>query len=145
MPPLTIGDRVSTLDNSTSGILVEIDAGIGYVQQPNGVEVEFPLSKLKPWEPPKVAEQRTLSGPLRDKVLPPAQLALLDSVPPDLVEAVARSYARSDGAEGARTPFAALPPSKRLDAIRVHLPTLPPRLLAPHMRLVLAFRNLGKP
>ncbi|MCQ8242146.1 hypothetical protein [Rhizosaccharibacter radicis] len=144
MPSLKIGDRVSALDGSHPGILVDIDGATGYVQQPNGVEVEYPLGRLKPWEAPKAAEQRTLSGPLRDKVLRPEDQALLASVPADLVAAVARSYERSSGTDGARIPFEALPPSKKLDAIRIHLPTLPPALVAPHMRLVLAFRDLGK-
>ncbi|MBE7211413.1 MAG: hypothetical protein INR65_10385 [Gluconacetobacter diazotrophicus] len=141
---LAIGDRVSTLDDSHSGVLIDIDGNTGYVQQPNGVEIEFPLNRLKPWEAPKPAEQRTLSGPLRDRVLRPEEQALLAAVPAELLEAVARSYERSGGAEGTRAAFAILPPSKRLDAIRIHLPTLPPRLVAPHMRLVLAFRDLAK-
>ncbi len=144
MPPLAIGDRVTALDGSHPGILVDIDGDTGYVQQPNGVEVEYPLARLKPWETPKPAEQRTLSGPLRDRALRPDEQALLASVPSELVEVIARSYERSGGSGDVRAPFETLPPSKRLDAIRIHLPTLPPRLVAPHMRLVLAFRDLAK-
>ena len=71
MVPLSIGDHVSALDGSHEGKLVDIDGTTGYVMQTNGVEVEFPLNRLKPYETPKVAEQRTLAGPLRDTALSP--------------------------------------------------------------------------
>ena len=141
MAQVSVGDHVSALDGSHDGTLVDVDGSTGYVVQNNGVEIEYPLSRLKPYEPPKVKEQRTLSGPLRDRVLDPEQKALLASVPASILDAVAKSYA---GGEGAPV-FAALPPSKKLEVIRIHLPTLPQRLLAPHMKLVLAMRQKAKP
>ena len=143
MAGLSIGEHVSDLDGSHDGRLVEIDGATGYVLQSNGVEVEFPLSRLKPYEPPKVAEQRTLSGPLRDRTLTPQHKAILASIPPELTAAIAKSY---DGGEPSSRPsYAALPDSKKLDAVRIHMPALPQRLLAPHMSLVMALRNLPKP
>ena len=144
MATLAIGDHVSDLSGSHEGRLVDIDGPTGYVMQGNGVEIEFPLSRLKPYEPPKVAEQRTLSGPLRDRVLSPAQKALLASVPADVIAAIARSYETGDPA-ASRTAFAALPDSKRLDVIRIYLPSLPHQLLVRHMSLVVAMRDLAKP
>ena len=145
MATLSIGDRVSDLAGSHEGKLVAVDGKTGYVLQSNGVEIDFPLSRLKPWEPPKVAVERTLQGPLRDRALGPAETALLRSIPPDVMAAVARSYAGGGEAPGTRTAFEALPPDKRLEVVRIHLPTLPPRVLAPHMKLVLAVRGLAKP
>ncbi|WP_029606295.1 hypothetical protein [Kozakia baliensis] len=144
MVQLSIGDHVSDLKGAHEGKLIDIDAGVGYVLQDNGVEVEFPLSQLKHYEAPKIAETRTLSGPLRDRVLNPSQKTLLASVPASLLVAIAKSYdAGSEGA-GMRPPFAALPDSKRLEAIRIYLPTLPQRLLASHMNLVVAMRDIAK-
>ncbi len=145
MARVSIGDRVSDLGDTHEGTLVDIDGTTGYVLQKNGVELEFPLDRLKPYEAPPPAEVRTLSGPLRDRALGPDARRLLASVPPDLIAAVAKSHDTSrDGAAG-RTEFASLPEDKKLDAIRIHLPTLPQRLLAPHMRLVIAFRDLARP
>ncbi len=145
MAALAVGDRVSALDGSHDGELIDIDAGIGYVLQANGVEIEYPIGKLKPYEPPPQAEPRTLSGPLRDTVLSPAHRRLLASVPPVLLAAVAKSYDSSTNGSTSRPAFAALPESKKLDAIRIHLPSLPQRLLAPHMNLVIAMRDLARP
>ena len=144
MALLSIGDHVSDLKGTHDGRLVDIDGSTGYVEQANGVEVEFPLSQLKPYEPPKVAEERTLSGPLRDRLLNPAQRALLAAVPSSLLVAIAKSYDAGCDGPGARPPFAALPESKRLEAIRIYLPTLPQRLLASHMSLVVAMRDISK-
>ncbi len=143
MERLSIGDRVSDLKGTSDGTLVEIDGRTGYVLQSNGVEVEFPLDRLKPYEEPEVETVRTLSGPLRDRALTPAQRTLLAAVPAGIRDAVARSYDAGDGA-GARPSFVQLPDDKKLETIRIYLPTLPPRLLAPHMRLVVAFRDLAK-
>ncbi len=145
MVSLSIGDHVSDLDGSHEGKLVDIDGTTGYVVQTNGVEVEFPLNRLKPYETPKVAEQRTLSGPLRDTVLTPAQKALLASVPAEVTAAIARSYDSGGEASASRPVYAALPASKKLEIIRIYLPSLPQRLLAPHMNLVVAMRDLAKP
>ncbi len=149
MSPVSIGDRVSDLTGSHDGKLVDVDGDTGYVLQANGVEVEFPLSRLKPYEAPKVAQVRTLSGPLRDTALSPEQKALLAAVPPEILAAVARSY--EAGAEApdrdstkVRTAFAALPDQKRLEVIRIYLPSLPQRLLMQHMKLVVAMRDMGK-
>ena len=150
MAVVVIGDRVSDLNGSHDGKLVDIDGDTGYVLQANGVEVEFPLSRLKPYEAPKVAQVRTLSGPLRDTALSPEQKALLASVPAEILAAVEKSYAAGGEAPDkdssrARTAFAALPDQKRLEVIRIYLPSLPQRLLMQHMRLVVAMRDMGKP
>ncbi|MBF0877100.1 hypothetical protein HKD21_09595 [Gluconobacter cerevisiae] len=144
MARLSIGDHVSDLKGTHDGRLVDIDGTTGYVEQANGVEVEFPLSQLKPYEAPKIAEERTLSGPLRDRLLNPAQKALLASIPATLLAAIAKSYDAGSDGPGSRTPFAALPDSKRLEAIRIYLPSLPQRLLASHMNLVVAMRDISK-
>ena len=143
MTVLKVGDRVMDLTGSHEGRLVDVDGGTGYVLQPNGVEIEFPLDRLKPYEAPKVATVRTLSGPLRDVALSPERKALLAAVPAEILLAVERSY-MADGA-GERPAFAALPDGKRLEVIRVYLPSLPQRLLVPHMRLVVAMRDMDRP
>ena len=143
MTRLAVGDRVSDLKGSHDGRLVDIDGATGYVVQGNGVEIAFPLSELKPYAKPKVAEQRTLSGPLRDTLLNPAQKALLASVPAELLAEIARSY--DNAREASRPVFAALPESKRLEAIRIQLPPLPHQMLVRHMNLVVAMRDLAKP
>ena len=145
MASLSIGDHVSDLSGSRHGKLVDIDGATGYVVQDNGVEIEFPLHRLKPYETPKVAEIRTLSGPLRDRLLSPAQKTLLASVPAELTAAVAKAYDTADGLSAARPGFAALPDSKRLEVLRIYLPSLPHQLLMRHMNLVEAMRDLGKP
>lgn len=145
MVTLAIGNRVSDLSGSHEGELVDIDGPTAYVMQSNGVEIEFPLSQLKPYETPKVAEKRTLSGPLRDRTLSPAHKALLASVPADVIAAVARSYETGEEASSSRTVFAALPDQKKLEVIRIHLPSLPHQLLVRHMNLVVAMRDLAKP
>lgn len=144
MAPISIGDHVSDLNGAHDGRLVDIDGTTGYVLQANGVEVEFPLSRLKPYETPKVAETRTLSGPLRDRTLSPAQKALLASVPAEVTAAIARSYDTGGEASESRPAYAALPDSKKLEVIRIYLPSLPQRLLVPHMKLVVAMRDLAK-
>ena len=143
MAKLSIGDHVSDLAGTREGKLIEIEGRTGYVMQSNGVEIEFPLDRLKPYETPEVETVRTLSGPRRDRALNPAQRTLLATVPAGIRDAVARSY---DGAEGSpdRPSFGQLPDDKKLETIRIYLPTLPQRLLAPHMRLVVAFRDLAK-
>ncbi len=145
MASLSIGDQVSDLSGSRHGELVDIDGATGYVLQSNGVEIEFPLDRLKPYETPKVAESRTLSGPQRDRLLSPAQKALLASIPAELTVAVAKAYDTADGASASRPSFAALPDSKRLEVLRIYLPSLPQQLLLRHMNLVVAMRDLGKP
>lgn len=144
MAVLSVGDRVSNLDGSHDGRLVDIDGATGYVMQANGVEVEFPLDRLKPYQAPKVAEARTLSGPLRDRVLSPARKLLLASVPAELVAAVARRYDAAEEASASRPAFAALPESRKLDVIRIYVPSLPHQLLVGHMSLVVALRDLGR-
>lgn len=139
-----IGDRVSELNGSHEGKLIDIDGTTGYVLQDNGVEIEFPLSHLKFYETPKVAEHRTLSGPLRDVLLSPAQKALLASVPANVLAAIAKSYEAGGTDPETRPPFAALPPSKKLEVIRIYLPSLPHQLLVSNMSLVVAMRDLGK-
>lgn len=145
MAHLAIGDHVSDLGGSHDGQLVDIDGRTGYVVQANGVELEFPLDRLKPYEAPKVAETRTLSGPLRDKTLGAAEKSLLASIPADIAAAVARSYDSGGDGSASRPVYAALPDSKKLDVIRIYLPSLPQRLLAPHMNLVVQMRDLAKP
>ncbi len=144
MSPLSIGDHVSDLDGSHDGRLVDIDGSTAYVVQANGVEIEFPLNRLKPYETPPPALKRTLSGPLRDTTLSPAHKALLASVPADITAAVARSYDTGGETSSSRAAYAALPDSKKLEIIRIYLPSLPQALLAPHMGLVVAMRDLAR-
>ncbi len=145
MASLCIGDQVSDLSGSRHGTLVDVDGATGYVMQSNGVEIEFPLDRLKPYETPKVAEVRTPSGPLRDRLLSPAQKTLLASIPAELTAAVAKAYDAADEASASRPGFAALPDSKKLEVLRIYLPSLPHQLLLRHMNLVVAMRDLGKP
>ena len=64
-------------------------------------------------------------------------------VPAEISIAVAQSY--DGGADaGSRPAFAELPDDKRLETIRIYLPTLPQRLLMKHVKLVVAFRDLSK-
>src|ERR1700722_4825972 len=79
MARLSIGDRVSDLGGGHEGTLIEIDGETAYVMQTNGVEIEFALDRLKPYKEPEAKTARTLSGPLRDRTLSPAQKALLAS------------------------------------------------------------------
>ena len=144
MRPLSIGDHVSDLDGSHDGRLVDIDGSTAYILQANGVEIEFPLNRLKPYETPRVAVKRTLSGPLRDTTLNPAHKALLASVPAEIEAAIAKSYDASGPESSSRSAYAALPDSKKLEIIRIYLPSLPQRLLAPHMGLVVAMRDLAR-
>ena len=144
MTRISIGDRVSDLAGSHAGKVVDIDGTTGYVMQENGVELEFPLDRLKPYEAPKATEHRTLSGPLRDRTLSPAQKTLLASVPAELVAAIAKSYESDPETAGSRPKFAELPDQKKLEVIRIHLPSLPQRVLAPHVKLVVAMRDLAK-
>ncbi len=143
MARLSIGDRVSDLSGAREGTIVDIDGKTAYVMQANGVEIEFALDRLKPYEEPEAKAARTLSGPLRDRALTPAQRRLLDSVPPEIRNAVAQSYDHGTDA-GARPAFAELPDDKKLETIRIYLPSLPRHLLAPHLKLVVAFRDLAK-
>ena len=144
MRPLSIGDHVSDLDGSHDGRLVDIDGSTAYVMQANGVEIEFPLNQLKLYETPPVAVKRTLSGPLRDTTLSPAHKALLASVPAEIIAAIAKSYDTSGPVSSSSSAYAALPDSKKLEIIRIYLPSLPQRLLAPHMGLVVAMRDLAR-
>ena len=145
MVRLSIGDHVADMNGSHDGKLVDIDGTTGYVLQKNGVELEFPLDRLKPFEAAGPKEERTLAGPLRDRTLNPVERRLLTSVPADVLAAVAKSHDTSRDGGADRPAFAALPDSKRLDAVRIHLPTLPARMLAQHMNLLIAFRDLPKP
>ncbi len=140
---LSIGDRVSDLAGAHDGTIAEIDGNKAYVMQANGVEIEFALDRLKPYAAPKVATARTLSGPLRDRALSPAHRALLASIPAEISLAVAQSYDKAGDAND-RPAFAALPDDKKLEAMRIYLPSLPQRLLMKHVKLVVAFRDLAK-
>lgn len=144
MPRLSIGDHVTDLQGGHEGKLIDIDGATGYVLQNNGVEVEYPLARLKPYEEPKVAEQRTRAGPHRDRLLSPAEKTLLASVPKAIEAAVAKSYEAGGDPGSPRPPYAALPDSKRLEVIRIYLPSLPHHLLVAHMKLVVAMRDLAK-
>lgn len=143
MAKVSIGDHVSDLAGTRDGKLVEIEGTTGYVLQANGVEIEFPLDRLKPYAPPETAKVETRIGPNRDRVLTPAQKALLAKVPPEIIAAIAKSY--DAGAEPGRPSFAALPDSRRLETIRIYLPSLPQSILTRHTNLVVAMRDLAKP
>ena len=115
-----------------------------YLNLANGVEIEFPLDRLKPYAPPTVVGSRTLSGPLREKLLSPTQKTLLASIPAELTVAVAKAYDTADGAAASRPSFAALPDSERLEVLRIYLPSLLQQILLRHMNLVVAVHDLGK-
>jgi len=140
--PLTIGARVTDLQGNNEGTLIDIDGPTAYVMQKNGVELEFAVDRLKPYQEAAPKTVRTQSGPNRDHALSPAHRALLASVPADLRAVIARSH---DQESPTRPAFAVLPPDKQLETIRIYLPTLSARLLAPHLPLVVAFRSLPKP
>ena len=143
MTRLSIGDRVLDVSGAHEGRLIEIEGRTAYVMQPNGVEIEFPLDKLKPYEEPEATTSQNVAGPLRDQMLTAAQRALLASVPKGIRDAVAQSYDK--GADpGSRQAFAELPDDKKLTTIRIYLPSLPQHLLRPHLKLVVAFRDLAK-
>jgi len=143
MARLSIGDRVVDVSGAHEGKLIDIDGATAYVMQPNGVEIEFPLDKLKPYEEAEGQASRSLPGPVRDQTLTAAQRALLASVPAPIRDAVAQSYDK--GADsGPRQAFAALPDDKKLETIRIYLPSLPRHLLSPHLKLVVAFRDLAR-
>jgi hypothetical protein len=143
MARLSIGDRVLDVSGTHEGRLIEIEGRTGYVLQPNGVEIEFPLEKLKPYEEPEVAVPKGPAGSLRDQALTAAQRALLASVPKQIWDAVAQSYDK--GADpGSRQAFAELSDDKKLKTIRIYLPSLPQHLLRSHLKLVVAFRDLAK-
>lgn len=142
MARLSIGDRVSDARGAREGKIVDIDGATAYVMQPNGVEIEFPLDQLKPYEEPKTEAPRNAPGPT-GRTLTPAQRSLLASVPATIRDAVAQSYDKgADG--GPRPPFAALSDDRKLETIRIYLPSLPRHLLSPHLKLVVAFRELAR-
>ena len=64
MARLSIGDRVSDQAGAHEGKIVDIDGKMAYVMQANGVEIEFALDRLKPYEEPAAKTVRTLSGRL---------------------------------------------------------------------------------
>jgi len=68
---------------------------------------------------------------------------LLAAVPSAILEAVAQSYDKGADA-GPRQAFAALPDDRKLETIRIYLPSLPRQLLSPHLKLVVAFRDMAK-
>lgn len=143
MARLSIGDRVSDLRGAHEGRLVDIDGATAYVLQANGVEIEFRLDQLKPYEPPKEPAPGAAPGPVGGKTLTPAQRKLLAAVPATIRDAVAQSYDKGADA-GTRQAFAALPDERKLETIRIYLPTLPRHLLSPHLNLVVAFRDIAK-
>jgi hypothetical protein len=143
MARLSIGDRVSDARGAHEGKLVDIDGATAYVLQPNGVEIEFRLDQLKPYEEPKEPAPGSVAGPGGGRTLTAAQRALLASVPTGIRNAVAQSYDK--GADpGTRQTFAALPDDRKLETIRIYLPTLPRQLVSAHLNLVVAFRDIAK-
>jgi hypothetical protein len=90
-----------------------------------------------------VKASRILPQPPRDLTLSPAQRRLLASVPNEIRDAVAQSYDKA-GASGERQAFAELPDDRKLETIRIYLPSLPRQLLSPHLRLVVAFRDITR-
>ena len=143
MARLSIGDRVSDVSGAHEGRLVEIDGGTAYVMQPNGVEIEFPLDRLKAYEEADAKASSPSPGQFGGQTLNFVQRRLLASVPDEIRQAVAQSYAKgADG--GARQAFADLPDDKKLETIRIYLPSLPRHLLSPHLKLVVAFRDIAR-
>ena len=143
MALLSIGDHVVDVSGAHEGRIIDIDGGIAYVMQPNGAEIEFPLVKLKPYEEPEVKASDGLPPPLRDLSLSVAHRRLLASVPGEIRDAVAQSYDKGT-VPGARQAFANLPDDRKLETIRIYLPSLPRQLLSSHLRLVVAFRDIAR-
>jgi hypothetical protein len=143
MAHLSIGDHVVDINGAHEGRIIDIDDGIAYVVQPNGVEIEFPLGKLKLYEASEVKASRGLPQPAGVQALGAAQRRLLASVPDAIRDAVAQSYDKG-GDAGARQPFAELPDERKLETIRIYLPSLPRQLLSPHLKLVVAFRDIAR-
>ena len=143
MTRLSIGDRVSDASGAHEGKIVEIDGDTAYVMQPNGVEIEFPLGRLKPYEEAGAKAVNAAAGQPLGQTLNFVQRRLLASVPDEIRHAVAQSYEKGrDG--GTRQTFADLPDDKKLETIRIYLPSLPRNLLSPHLKLVVAFRDLAR-
>ncbi|MCB8880723.1 hypothetical protein ACELLULO517_10810 [Acidisoma cellulosilytica] len=143
MARLSIGDRVSDVSGAHEGRLIDIDGETAYVMQANGVEIEFPLAKLKPYEEPDAKASVSVAGQPHGPTLNLIQRRLLASVPDEIRRAVAQSYEKgADG--GPRQAFADLPDDKKLETIRIYLPSLPRHLLSPHLKLVVAFRDMAK-
>ena len=143
MARLSIGDRVSDLSGARQGRIVEIDGGTAYVVQPNGVEIEFPLDRLKPYEAEDAKAAQSGPGQHNVQTLNFVQRRLLASVPDTIRQAVAQSYDKATEA-GSRQAFADLPDDKKLETIRIYLPSLPRHVLSPHLKLVVAFRDLAR-
>lgn len=143
MARLSIGDRVSDTSGAHEGRLVDIDGPTGYVMQANGVEIEFPLGKLKPYEEPDAKASPGATAQMPGQSLNFVQRRLLASVPDEIRRAVAQSYDKGADA-GPRPAFADLPDDRKLETIRIYLPSLPRHLLSPHLKLVVAFRDMAK-
>lgn len=143
MARLSIGDRVMDVRGGHEGRLVDIDGATAYVLQPNGVEIEFQLDQLKPYEALKEPAPGSSPTAAGGRALTAAQRALLASVPASIRNAVAQSYDRG-GDGGSRPAFAALPDERKLETIRIYLPTLPRQVLSAHLNLVVAFRDIAK-
>ena len=143
MTRLSIGDHVTDVNGAHEGRIIDIDGGTAYLMQPNGVEIEFPLSRLKPYQEPEVKAAGGFTQSPRIQTLNLVQRRLLASVPQDIRDAVAQSYNKG-GEAGARLAFADLPDEKKLEAIRIYLPSLPRQVLSPHLKLVVAFRDIAR-
>jgi hypothetical protein len=143
MTRLSIGDRVVDINGAREGRIIDIDGETAYVMQPNGVEIEFPLGKLKPYEEPNVKTSQGSPQLSRGQTLNLVQRRLLASVPNEIRDAVAQSYDKG-GESGARQTFAELTDERKLETIRIYLPSLPRHLLSPHLKLVVAFRDIAR-
>ncbi len=143
MTRLSIGDRVVDINGAREGRIIDIDGETAYVMQPNGVEIEFPLGKLKPYEEAEAKAPHSSPQLSRGQTLNLVQRRLLASVPTEIRDAVAQSYDKGSEA-GARHAFAELPDEKKLETIRIYLPSLPRHLLSPHLKLVVAFRDIAR-
>jgi hypothetical protein len=143
MARLSIGDRVLDVNGAREGRIIDIDGETAYVMQPNGVEIEFPLGKLKPYEEADLKAAQGSPQPARPQTLNLVQRRLLAAVPTEIRDAVAQSYDKG-GEPGARQAFAELTDEKKLETIRIYLPSLPRHLLSPHLKLVVAFRDIAR-
>jgi hypothetical protein len=143
MARLSIGDRVTDVSGAHDGKLVEIDGGTAYVMQSNGVEIEFPLDRLKLYEEPAAATSASSYGQSAGRSLNFVHRRLLASVPDEIRNAVAQSYEKGTES-GPRQPFADLPDDRKLETIRIYLPSLPRHLLSANLKLVVAFRDIAK-
>lgn len=89
---LSVGQKVWHRNGQRSGVVLEVDDGIAYIAQDNGVELDFPISELTT-TPPVIG--KTSGEELRAKVAagpsykPPAPILTAKDITPDHVRVLA--------------------------------------------------------